>query len=80
MSDFLNYTMAKVEADAAYQLYNYAGQKLDNARIKERLSEIKSQSEPMESLLNQALSERDRLYNIAFYVVVGRMPNEVKEC
>ena len=46
----------------------------NNAEIHERLAEIKSQHEPMNSLLDAAMSERDRLYAAAFYVVVGRMP------
>jgi hypothetical protein len=75
MDDFGNYMKAQAEQRAAYERYNYAGAALENAQIKERLAEIKSQHEPLAGLLAQPLSERDRLYAAAFYVVVGRMPN-----
>ena len=75
MDDFRNYLKTQAEKQAAYERYNYAGVALENAQIKERLAEIKSQHEPIAGLLTQPLSERDRLYAVAFYVVVGRMPN-----
>jgi hypothetical protein len=75
MGDFGNYMKAQAEKRAAYERYNYAVAALENAQIKERLAEIKSQQEPLAGLLSQPLSERDRLYASAFYVVVGHMPN-----
>ena len=75
MSDFEHYMKAQSKKEAAYQQYNYAGQKLENTQIRERLAEIKSQHNPIATLLEQPMSERDRLYAIAFYVVIGRMPN-----
>lgn len=66
--------LAKAEKERAYERYNYASSALDNAKIRERLAEIKSQHEPLASLLSEQRSERDRLYAAAFYVVVGRMP------
>ena len=75
MGNFANYILAQARKEAAYQKYNYAGQLLESAQIKERLAEIKSQHEPIATLLDQDMSKRDRLYAIAFYVVVGRMPN-----
>jgi len=75
MDDFGNYMKAQAERRAAYERYNYAAEALKNAQIKERLAEIKSQNEPLAGLLSQPLSERDRLYTAAYYVVVGRMPN-----
>ncbi len=74
--DFNSYLRAQSEKQTAYEHYNYASVALDNARIKERLAEIKSQHEPLASLLNEPLSERDRLCAAAFYVVVGRMPDK----
>jgi hypothetical protein len=74
-NNFQNYITAQAEKRAAYERYNYAGVALENAQIKERLAEIKSQHEPLAGLLAQPSSERDRLYAAAFYVVVGRMPN-----
>jgi len=76
MSDVAHYMKAQADKETAYQLYNYAGQRLENAQIKERLAEIKSQHDPIASLLEEPMSERDRLYAIAFYVVVGRIPNK----
>lgn len=75
MDDFGNYMKAQAEKRAAYERYNYAGAALETAQIKERLAEIKSQHEPLNGLLAAPMSERDRLYAAAFYVVVGRMPN-----
>jgi hypothetical protein len=73
-SAFLDYMRVQAERRAAYERYNYAGAALENAQIKERLSEIKSQHEPLARLMAQPLSERDRLYAAAYYVVVGRIP------
>ncbi len=69
-----SYFLATSEKERAYEHYNYASAALDNAKIKERLAEIKSQHEPIASLLDKQLSERERLYAAAFYVVIGRMP------
>jgi tRNA C32,U32 (ribose-2'-O)-methylase TrmJ len=74
MSDFQNYMLQQARRKEAYANYSHAGQALENARIHERLAEIKSQSEPLHSLINQTLTERDRIYAAAFYVVVGRLP------
>ena len=75
MSDFISYLHRKTEKELAYQRYNYAGCALELAGIKERLAEIKSQHDPLATLLTKAMSERDRLYAAAFYVVVGRFPD-----
>ena len=74
MSDLSAYFTAQEKKKAAYQQYNYAGAHLENCQIFERLAEIKSQHDPLASLLEKPMSERDRLYAAAFYVVVGRMP------
>jgi hypothetical protein len=78
MDDFGNYMLAQAEKKTAYERYNYAGEALENARIKERLAEIKSQREPLARLMTQMMSERERMYAAAFYVVVGRMPEVTK--
>lgn len=76
---FGQFQQAKAEEDAARQLYNYSGQKLENAGIRRRLAEAKSQAEPIASLVERTdLSERERLYALAFWVVVGRLPEELK--
>lgn len=75
MDDFGNYMKAQAEKQAAYERYNYAGVALENAQIKERLAEIKSQHQPIADLIEQTLSERDRIYAAAFYVVTGQFPD-----
>lgn len=74
MTEFGDYMNAQERRRTAYERYNYAGTALELAYIKERLAEIKSQHEPLNGLLSKAMSERDRLYAAAFYVVIGRMP------
>lgn len=73
---FANYQRAQAEKRAAYEHYCHAGAVLENALIRERLAEIKNQHEPLAGLLSRSMSERDRLYASAFYVVVGRMPQD----
>ncbi len=72
---FSAYMLAQSEKRTAYERYNYASAALENAKIRERLAGLKSQAEPMASLL-QITSEQDRLYAAAFYVVIGRMPDK----
>lgn len=74
MSDFSAYMLRQAETRAAFEGYNAAGSALELARIRERLSEIKSQSEPLAGLLTKRMSERERLHAAAFYVVIGRFP------
>ncbi len=77
-----DYQFAKLGTKAAYSEYNYASESLQNAKIYERLAEIKSQHEPLNSLIGEyaaigtpAYKEaREKLYAVAFYVVIGRMP------
>jgi hypothetical protein len=78
-SAFLHYMKAQSDRQTAYERYNYAGAALENAQIKERLAEIESQTEPLDWLLRQSMSERERLCAAAFYVVVGRMPNGARD-
>lgn len=76
MSDFQEYMLQQAKREAAYANYNYAGQALENARVRERLAEIKSQSQPLTNLLIQQMTERERLYAAAYYVVMGRLPEK----
>lgn len=76
MNDLQNYMLMEARKEAAEHQHNYTGMKLENASIHERLAQIKSQSDPLDSLVKSQLSERDRLYAAAFYVVVGRMPKK----
>ena len=75
--DLAGYMLAQSKRETAYERYNYASSALKLAQIKERLAETKSQHEPLAGLINAELSERDRLYAAAYYVVVGRLPLEV---
>ena len=76
MDAFQKYMLYQAKAEAAKNLGNYAGAALENARVMERLAEIDSQYEPIASLLEEKMSERERLYAIAFYVAVGRIPEK----
>ena len=73
-NEFLCYMKAQAETRAAIERLNFASAALENAQIRERLAKIKSQSDPLASLIGQEMKERDRLYAAAFYVVNGRMP------
>jgi hypothetical protein len=68
------YLLAQSEARTAYEGYNFAAMRLANARIMERLAEIKSQHEPLATVLGSGIGPRECLYAAAFYVVVGRLP------
>ena len=72
----MRYETATAYAKVAFAEYNYAASHLENARIRQRLAEMHQQHEPLASLLTRELSERDRLYHAAFWVVVGRFPTE----
>lgn len=74
-SNFSDYMLKQSRKETAFEKYNYASTNLKNAQIHERLAEIRSQHEPLASLLDKPFSERDRLYAAAFYVVVGRLPS-----
>ena len=81
MSDLLNYFKAQAERESAYNQYNYAGQKLANARIKERYTEIRSQYDPIESIIKERFplindNDKDKIrqtiLEITKYVVLGQ--------
>jgi hypothetical protein len=73
--EFAQFMTAQAETKAARERYNYASTALEIAQIRERLAEMRSQHEPLAALRDAALSERDKLYAAAHYVVVGRMPD-----
>lgn len=74
MSDFGKYMYHQAKKDAAWEAFNAASARLELAQIRCRLAEIDSQNEPIASLLDKKMSERERLYAMAHFVVVGRMP------
>ena len=78
--EFLYYMKAQADTRAALERLNFASAALENAQIRERLAKIKSQSDPLASLIGQEMKERDRLYAAAFYVVNGRMPTQEVSC
>ena len=67
MSDFAAYMLAQAETRAAYAEYNSAARGLELARIRERLAELRSQHEPLNSIGNRA-----QCIEAARYVVTGR--------
>lgn len=76
--DFKNYCHQKDRVESAYNLYCYAGTKLELAEIKCRLAEIKSQHEPLNKIIEKSNATRSQLYSAAFFVVFGRLPDGVK--
>ena len=70
----MRYRIALEETNGARHQRDYAGAHLDLCQIRERLAEIESQHEPLASLLDAKMGERERLCAAAFYVVIGRMP------
>jgi multidrug efflux pump subunit AcrA (membrane-fusion protein) len=74
MTDLGMYFQRQAEEKAARAEWEAASARYDNAQIKARLAEIKSQHDPLNTLMSERMSERERLYAAAFYVVVGRMP------
>lgn len=76
MDNFGVYMRKQAERREAYEKLNYATANFKNAQIMERLAEIKSQHEPLNGLLTRSMSERDRLYAAAYYVAIGRMPEQ----
>jgi hypothetical protein len=72
MSDFQNYQLKKSRHEAARNDWERASVKMDLTGIKMRLAEIKSQYQPLAGLLDKRMTERERLYAAAYYVVVGR--------
>lgn len=77
MSDLIQYFRAQAERRAAVAQYDSASRQLTLAKIYERLAEIKSQHEPLSGLIERPLSERDRLYAAAYYVAIGRLPDNL---
>lgn len=76
---FSNYMKAKTESDLAYSEYCKASTKLENARIKERYHEIKSQYDPVNSKIDSldcssALKDQIKVivFDAADYIISGR--------
>jgi len=68
--------MAQKEKEAAYNLYNYAGERLELAKIKERLAYLRSQHEPLHGFIKDKGISRDDAVKIAEHVVLGKLLNQ----
>ena len=82
MSDFQNYMYAQAVKEGAYQQYNYASQLLENKQIMCRFAEIKSQHEPLASIIGNTTATREQLVAACHFVITGRLPDvapEIKE-
>lgn len=73
MSDFANHIAAEAEKREAEQLYNYAQQRLENKTIVCRYAEIKSQCEPLNSIIEESGTPREQIIAACRYVVTGRI-------
>jgi len=79
---FMELQEAHAKVEAAKNLHNYSSVKLTNARIHERLCELRSQHDPLNKLCGGDEANmcdpaiRKIAYAAAFYVVVGRMPTD----
>ena len=76
--------LAKAEKDGAYQQYCYAGQKLENCKIRERLAEVRSQPKITDEWLDRLVVSdnikdliRTEIKYFCRYVVTGRTDRDV---
>lgn len=75
MSDLVQLFLKQQETKTAFANYCLASTNLDLAKIRERLAEAKSQHDPLASIItNASLSDREKLYAAAFWVVIGKLP------
>ena len=63
---------AQKEKEAAYNLYNYAGRRLELAQIKERLAHLRSQQEPLGSFIKGKGISREDALKIVEHVVLDK--------
>ena len=79
MSELDQLFRAQKESEAACNLYNYAGQKLQLAKIKERLAFLRSQHEPLATFLKDKNMTREEALQIAEHVVFNKDLNKPEE-
>jgi hypothetical protein len=77
-ANYFKYLMQRAETRAASCNYNHASVALKIAEIEERLAELKSQEEPLRTLMGLQIDEREKLCAAAHYVVCGRIPKDVQ--
>jgi len=80
-TDFTEYQHSKTRVKAARFDCERASLNFDLEQVHCRLAEIKSQAEPLNTLYSPVKNSlaRSSLYAAAFYVVVGRMPEQFHE-
>jgi hypothetical protein len=76
VSDLADYFHAQDKTRLARANVETASSRLELASIKERMAELRSQYEPLSSLLPEGAStaDRERILAAIFYVVIGRFP------
>jgi len=75
--NLIEYLNARTETKRAYANYNHAALDLELSQIKERLAKLGSQVDPAEALLRYGASDKDRMVAAAYYVVIGRFPDDM---
>ena len=78
MSDSANYQYRQECTRTARAEHQAASYKLELCQVRERLAELKSQHDPLHSMVLKVLhtQSRDDVYAAAFYVVVGRVKED----
>lgn len=77
--EYERYRRAKAEKESAYIQFNYAEQLIKNKTIMCRLAEIKSQHEPLATIIGESTATREKLIAACEYVVNGNLPEIEKE-
>ena len=72
MSDLQRLFEATAKKEAAKNLYNYAGANLELMTIRHRFAEIRSQHEPLASIIGDTGTTREQLIQAVRYVMRGR--------
>lgn len=81
MNEFSNYMHAQDKTRLARAERNHASAQVDLAAINERMAELRSQYEPLASLLPEGATQddRERILAAIFYVVIGRFPADTPQ-
>jgi hypothetical protein len=84
-SDFSAYMEAQEHTRRMFAEYNSASRGLEMAKVKERCAEVRSQSEPLKTLMDKLgiggvryEEARELLCGLAEYVVLGREARDGK--
>lgn len=74
---FLEYKLAKSRSETANVRLDLASVEQDKAHINERLAEMASVMDPLSRVRYSEMSERDKCYISAYYVVNGDFPEGI---